>query len=128
MNTILWILQSLMALTFLIPGMFKLILSEQQLVAKGLTGVEGLPLPLIRFIGVSEIMGAIGIILPVLLNILPLLTVVSAIGLALIMIPAALISYKRHEYKKIFINAIIFCICIFIAYGRIAVDTYLLQI
>ena len=119
MNTLLWVLQFLMAVTFLIPGIYKLIFSEEKLVAKGMTGAEGLSLPLIRFIGISEILGAIGIILPMLLNILPVLTIVSAIGFALIMIPATIISYKRHEYKKIFINATIFLICIFIAYGRI---------
>jgi uncharacterized membrane protein len=118
MNTLLWVLQSLMAVTFFVPGIFKLIFSEQQLVAKGMAGVEGLPLAVIRFIGIMEILGAIGIILPMLLNILPELTVVSAIGFALIMIPAEIISCKRHEYKKVFINAIIFLICIFISYGR----------
>lgn len=117
MNTILWILQSLMALTFLVPGIFKLIYSEKKLVASGMTGVEGLPISLIRFIGVSEILGAIGLILPKLLNIMPVLTMVSAICLSLIMIPAVVISYKRQEYKKVFINAIIFLICIFIACG-----------
>jgi hypothetical protein len=88
-----------------------------------MTGVEGLPLPLIRFIGISEILGAIGIIVPMLLNILPVLTIVSAIGFALIMIPAAIINYKRHEYKKLPANVIIFLICIFIAYGRIALTS-----
>ena len=83
-----------------------------------MSGVEGLSLPLIRFIGIAEILGAIGIILPLLLNILPGLTVVSAIGFALIMIPATVINYQRHEYKKIAANVIIFLICIFIAYGR----------
>lgn len=87
-----------MAVTFLVPGIYKLIFSEEKLVAKGLTGIEGLPLPLIRFIGISEIMGAIGIILPMLLNIFPVLTIVSAIGFALIMIPAAIVNYKKQEY------------------------------
>ena len=118
MNTILWVLQSIMALTFLVPGILKLIFSEQELVAKGMTGVEGLSKPLIRFIGFSEILGSIGIILPMLLNFFPMLTIVSAIGFALIMIPAAIINYKRKEYKKVLLNAIIFLICIFIGYGR----------
>lgn len=58
MNTTLWILQSLVAFAFLYSGINKSILSEQRLVASGQTGVEGLPLPLIRFIGISEISAA----------------------------------------------------------------------
>jgi len=84
-----------------------------------MTGVEGLSKTLIRFIGITEILGAIGIIFPLLLNIFPVLTIISAIGFALIMIPAVIINLKRHEYNKVFINAIIFLICVFIAVGRI---------
>jgi hypothetical protein len=93
-----------------------------------MTGVEGLALPLIRFIGISEVLGAIGILLPMLLNILPLLTIVSAIGFALIMIPAIIISYKDREYKKVAVNATIFLVCIFIAYGRIAFNAHSINI
>jgi ABC-type uncharacterized transport system permease subunit len=118
MNTTLWILQSIIAFAFMFSGVNKSIFSEQKLVASGQTGVEGLPLRLIRFIGISEIFGAIGIIVPLLVNILPVLTIVSAICFALIMILAARIHYKRHEYKNVFINTIIFFICLFIAYGR----------
>lgn len=118
MNTTLWILQSFTAATFLYSGVNKTIYSEQRLVAKGQTGVEGLPAGLIRFIGVSEILGAIGIILPLLLHILPVLTIISAIGFAVIMIPAAIIHYKRHEPKNVFTNCVLFLICVFIVYGR----------
>jgi len=84
MNTLLWILQSIVAATFLYSGIQKSIYSEKKLVAIGQTGVEGLPIALIRFIGVSEILGTIGIILPLLLHILPVLTTVSAICFAAI--------------------------------------------
>jgi uncharacterized membrane protein YphA (DoxX/SURF4 family) len=123
MNTILWILQLIIAAAFLYSGIQKSIFSEQKLVASGQTGVEGLPLPLIRFIGVSEILGTIGIIFPLLLNILPILTTISAICFAIIMIPASIIHYKRREYKNVFNNCVLFLICVFIAYGR----TYLLN-
>ena len=120
MNTTLWILQSVIAFVFMYSGINKSIFSEKKLVASGQTGVEGLPLVLIRFIGISEIFGAVGIILPLLLHTIPILTAVSAICFAVIMIPAARIHYKRHEFKNVFINFIIFIVCIFIAYGRIA--------
>lgn len=118
MNSILWILQFLIAGIFMFSGINKSIFSEQKLIAKGQTGVVGLPLPLIRFIGVSEILGAIGIILPLWLNILPILTTISAICFAIIMIPAAIIHYRLGEPKNIFTNCVIFLLCIFIAYCR----------
>jgi uncharacterized membrane protein YphA (DoxX/SURF4 family) len=118
MNTILWVLQSLVAVIFLYSGIHKSIYSEQRLVASGQTGVEGLPRPLIRFIGVAEILGVIGIILPTLLDILPVLTTVAAICFAIIMIPAAIIHYKRNEPKNVLTNCVVFSICIFIAYCR----------
>jgi uncharacterized membrane protein YphA (DoxX/SURF4 family) len=119
MNIILWVLQSVVALVFMFSGINKSIFSEQKLITKGQTGVVGLPLPLIRFIGISEILGAIGIILPLLLNIFPVLTAISAICFAIIMIPAAIIHYKLKEPKNVTTNCVFFLICIFIAYGRI---------
>jgi hypothetical protein len=119
MNTILWIFQSLVAGLFLYSGVNKSIYSEQQLVAKGQTGVDGLPTGLIRFIGISEILGAIGVILPWLLHILPVLTIVSAVGFAVIMVPAAVIHYKRRELQNVLTNCVLFLMCVFICYGRL---------
>ncbi len=118
MNTLLWILQGLMAFIFMFSGINKSIFSEKQLVEKGQTGVEGLSLPLIRFIGISEILGALGIVLPYLLNILPILTAISALGFAVIMIPAGYIHYNRKEYKNVLVNIAIFIVCLTIAYCR----------
>lgn len=119
MNTVLWILQSLVAIVFFYSGVNKSIYPEQKLVAKGQTGVDGLPAGLIRFIGISEILGAVGIILPLLLHIFPILTIISAICFAVIMIPAGIIHYKRHEPKNVLTNCVIFIMCVFIVYGRI---------
>jgi hypothetical protein len=64
MNTALWISQALLAAVFLTSGILKSTQSRQRMAETGQTGVDGLPLPLIRFIGVSEIVAAIGLILP----------------------------------------------------------------
>ena len=119
MNTLLWVLQGFIAFTFLYSGIHKSIFSEPILVARGQTGVEGLPLGLIRFIGLSEIAGAVGIILPGWLNVLPLLTVVAALCFALIMVLAARIHYRRREFTSVLLNTMLFFICLFIAYGRL---------
>jgi len=87
-------------------------------VAIGQTGVEGLPITLTRFIGIIEILGAIGLILPVALNILPQLTAISAIGFAIIMVLAARIHYQRHEPKNALNNLILLLLCVLIAWYR----------
>lgn len=118
MNWVLWTLQSLTACVFVYSGVNKSVLSEKQLVAKGQTGVEGLSLPVIRFIGITEILGAIALILPRLIHTLPILTPIAALCLALIMVPAGIIHYNRGEYKNIITNVVLFLMSMFIAYGR----------
>lgn len=109
-----------MSVIFMYSGINKSLFSIKKLVyEKGQTGVENLPVSFVRFIGISEILGAIALILPWLLDILPFLTGVVAIILAFIMIPAGVIHYKRKEPKNVATNVIIFCICIFIGYGRL---------
>ncbi len=118
MNIIIWTLQGITAFIFMFSGINKSIYSEKTLVAKGQTGVEGLPLMLIRFIGITEILGAIGLMLPMLLNIYPNLTSISSICLGLIMIPAGIIHYKRKEFKNVIVNIVILLVCLTIAYFR----------
>jgi uncharacterized protein with PQ loop repeat len=118
MNTFIWFLQSILAFIFLFSGINKSIYSEKTLVAKGQTGVEGLPLSLIRLIGISEILGAIGLIAPYLLHIYPVLTNIAAISMGLIMIPAAIIHYKRKEYKNVGLNCLIFIVSFLVAFLR----------
>ena len=118
MNVVLWVIQGFLALVFFYSGLMKSTRREQTLVAMGMTGVEHLPLPLIRFIGISELAGATGLILPLLLNQLPVLTPLSALCLGLIMIPAAIIHHRRGEPKTVGLNGVFFALCVFVAYSR----------
>jgi len=119
MNTILWLCQALLALEFGYSGFCKSTLSEAALVhEKGQTGVEGLPMPFIRFIGVAEIAGAIGILLPWWFGIARVLTPVAAVCFAVIMVFAAPIHIKRKEPRNVATNLITLAIAIFIAYER----------
>lgn len=108
----------MIAFIFMFSGVNKSIYSEKQLVEKGQTGVEGFSGGFIKFIGISEILGSIGLILPFLLNIYPALTYISAICLGLIMIPAGVIHYRRKEFKNVILNIGILVACLVIAYFR----------
>ena len=118
MNNILWIGQCLLALIFLYSGICKSVYSEKELVARGQTGIENLPQLLIRFIGLAEIAGALGIILPWLLNTVSILSPIASFCFAAIMVAAGVIHYKRHEFRNVLINIIIFTIAVFVALGR----------
>ena len=87
MNYVLWIVQGLLALLFLFTGGTKLILPLEVL-------TEQFPLPglFVRFLGVAEVLGAIGLILPGLLGIRPGLTPLAAAGLVIIMIGATVLT------------------------------------
>src|ERR671932_158657 len=87
MTYILWIVKGLLALVFLFTGGTKLILPIEVL-------TEQTPLPgvFVRFLGVAEVLGAIGLILPGLLRIWPVLTPLAGCGLVIIMIGATVLT------------------------------------
>ncbi len=84
-NTVLWIVQGVLALMFLFAGGSKLVMSAEQMQAPG---PIQFPVAFIRFIGVCELLGAIGMIVPGLTGIKPGLTPLAAAGLIVIMIGA----------------------------------------
>ncbi len=118
MNSILWVIQGFLAVVFLYSGIMKSTRSERQLVAMGQTGAENLPLPLIRFIGLTELLGVIALLLPGILNQWLVLTPVAALCLGFIMIPAGIIHYRRGELKTVGLNVLILLLCVGVAYGR----------
>jgi uncharacterized membrane protein YphA (DoxX/SURF4 family) len=118
MNTILWLVQVFLSLEFGYSGSMKATQSAPKLVAMGQTGVEHLPITLIRFIGLSELAGVAGLLLPGLLRQSLVLTPLAALCLGLIMIPAGIIHYQRGEYKTIWVNIITLVLCLFVAYTR----------
>ena len=101
----------MLALLFLWAGGMKLVLPLEQL-----TG----PLPglFMRFIGVAEVLGAIGLILPGLLRIRPGLTPLAAAGLVLIMIGATVITLAGGDVVAALISVVVGLLAAFVAYGR----------
>ena len=118
MNTILWIGQALLSAAFLYSGINKTIFSEQALIARGQTGVAGYPPAAIRFIGITEILGAAGIVLPWLTGIWPVLTPVAALCFAVIMLLAAPIHYRLKEPRNVAVNITLLLISLLVAWAR----------
>ena len=118
MNIVLWVLQVFLAVTFGYSGIMKSTQNRERLVSIGQTGVDGLSYPLIRFIGITEILGAIGIVLPWWTGILPVLTPMTAVCFAALMVLAAPIHYKRKEYWSVALNITLFVMSVFVAWMR----------
>ena len=118
MNTILWIAQAVLAIAFLYSGFCKSVYSQQKLIAKGQTGVAGYAPATIHFIGIAEMLGAIGIILPWLTGIWPVLTPIAAICFAIIMLLAAPIHYRLKEPRNVATNITLLVLALLVAWGR----------
>ena len=112
-NYALWTVQWLLALLFLLAGVVKLVLPLEML--KGPVALPGL---FIRFIGVAETLGAIGLILPWLLRIRPVLTPLAAGGLVIIMIGATVITLMGGGGAGALIPATVGILAVTIAYSR----------
>ena len=117
LNIILWIAQGLLAAMFLMAGSTKAFQSID-VMAESLPWVTATPLGLVRFVGISELFGGLGLLLPSILRIKPFLTAWAAIGLATIMVLAALFHASRGEYSAIGANVFILGIALFVAWGR----------
>jgi uncharacterized membrane protein YphA (DoxX/SURF4 family) len=118
MNIALWICQGFLLLIFLYSGITKATLDPRKLVEMGQTGVDGLPAPLIRFIGVAEVLGSIGITVPWMTHTLPALTSLAAACFGVIMLLAARVHYRRNEMQTVGMNILIMAVAIFVAIGR----------
>ena len=92
-----WIVAGLTAAAFAFTGVFKLVLSKDQLKAKGMNWTDQFSQNGIRGIAVAEILGAIGLILPPAVDIAPILAPLAGLGLAIIMVGAARAHQKLGE-------------------------------
>ena len=121
MNIVLWIVQILLALAFLMAGTLKATQPIDKLAAR-MKWVNSLTPPqLVRLIGVLELLGAIGLILPAVTGIWSWLTPVAATGLVLTMIGAMIVHARRGEAAHIAPNIVLLLLAAFVVVGRFAV-------
>jgi uncharacterized membrane protein YphA (DoxX/SURF4 family) len=113
MNIALWIVQGILGLAFVMIGAMKVFKNE-----KAKAGMPWASKGLIIFIGVSEILGALGLILPFATGIVPSLTPISAIALGVIMVLATGYHAKKKENKAIGMTIIFLVLLIYVAIGR----------
>ena len=118
MDISLWIIQVILGLAFIVFGSMKAFQYEKSKASQPWVWVKDSSKGLVIFIGVAEILGGLGVIVPQATGILTWLTPLAAVGIAVIMILAGGFHVKRKENKAIWMNFIFLLLALFIAYGR----------
>lgn len=118
MTYVLWIIQILLALLFMFAGGTKLVMSLDALKAMSPPNQIQLPGMFLRFIGVVEVLGALGLILPGLLRIKPWLTPLAAAGLVVVMIGATALTMASGGVSQAITPLVTGLLAAFVAYGR----------
>jgi hypothetical protein len=112
-NVLLWIAQGLLALLFVFAGGMKLVLPVE-----ALAGPVALPGPFVRFIGVAELLGGLGLILPGLLKTRTGLTPLAAGGLVVIMIGATVVTVIGGSVAQAIVPVVVGALAALIVHGR----------
>lgn len=118
MNAVLWIITALLAVVFAATGLLKLSRPKAALVKAGQGWAEDVPDAGIKAIGALEVLGALGLILPALLDTATVLVPLAAVGLALVMLGAAVTHARRGEYPNMAVNLVLAALAVFVAVER----------
>src|ERR1700693_1405840 len=116
MNIALWIVQAVLAFAFAAAGSMKVFAYEKYKAMSEKSGPTDLKRELVMFIGLSELAGAIGIVLPMAAMVAPWLSPIAAAGLATVMLLAVIYHLRRHESPAV--PAGLFLLALFVVVGR----------
>lgn len=109
-----WIIQVVLAVFFTMPSLTKIKTSKDILVAKGNMPPNG-SIMFIRFLGISELLGVLAMVVPIWLKELQPLTALAAIGFSIVMIAALIVHYKKKEFKKFPILILAFVLSVLVS-------------
>ncbi|WP_181774484.1 DoxX family protein [Amycolatopsis pittospori] len=120
MDTALWIVAGLLAVIYLVSGVGKLFIPREKIAGVGSAAgwVLDFSPGTLKAIGAIELVGAVGLILPALLDLAPVLVPLAALGLALVMAGAVVLRIRRHEPKVALLDLGYLALCAFVAIGR----------
>ncbi|REK74325.1 DoxX family protein [Paenibacillus paeoniae] len=117
MSFALWAIQIFVGLMFLMAGVMKSTINEKS--REKLPWTKEYSDGYVRFVGISELLGGLGLILPGALGIATILTPIAAAGLAVIMVLAIVFHVKRKENQAIGMNVVLLLLVLFVVVGRL---------
>ena len=125
MNITLWIIAGLLAALFLASGATKLAQPKDKLVASGVgAALEGYSGGTVKAIGLLEILGAVGLVLPAAVDIAPVMVPFAAVGLVLLMVGAIITHLRRREPQGIAVTMLLLVLAGFVALGRFGSEAF----
>lgn len=114
----LWIVQILLAAFYGFAGFTKVSTAPADLVTMGMAYAADVPAALLLFVGTAEILGALGLLLPGLTKIKPILTPLAAVGLSVIQVLAMILHLMRGEMSVLPMNLVLLALSVFVVWGR----------
>ncbi|CAM5280443.1 hypothetical protein GCM10010329_78770 [Streptomyces spiroverticillatus] len=118
MNVALWIVAGVLALAFALVGLMKVAKPKEELASGGMPWVGDFSSGVVKALGAVEVLAAIGLVLPPLVDIAPVLVPLAATGLAVTMAGAAVVHARRKEGSAIGLNVVLLALAAFVAWGR----------
>ncbi|MGT2532763.1 DoxX family protein [Streptomyces nojiriensis] len=118
MNTALWVIASVLALTFLAAGLMKISRPREKLAASGMAWTADFSPGAVKKVGAVEVLGAVGLIVPAALGIAPALAAWAALGLAATMLGAAVLHLRRKEATALPVALLLLVLAAVVAWGR----------
>ena len=120
MNLALWIV------AYLVGGTGKVIVSKTKLAAAGPSAkwVEDFNGDTVKLIGILEVLAAVGLILPAVLDIAPILVPMAALGLVLVMLGATATRIRRREFKLMALDLVYVALAAFVVWGRLGPESF----
>jgi uncharacterized membrane protein YphA (DoxX/SURF4 family) len=118
MNVVLWIIAAALAVAFLAAGVMKLTQPKEKLHESGMAWTEDFSPPMVKTIGLLELLAAVGLVLPAAVDVLPVLVPLAALGLVAVMVGAAITHTRRREPQMIVINIVLLALAAVVAWGR----------
>ena len=119
MNVVLWILQALLALVFLAAGLAKLAKPKDELLGRMSALAPYRPVT-VKLIGLAEVLGAVGVVLPLATGVAPGLVPWAALGLASVVVAAAVAHTEQGDYRPLAVHAVLLAAAVVVVYGRSA--------
>ena len=126
MNLTLWIIAVLLAVVYLVSGAGKLVMPKEKIAAFSSSArwVDDFSANSVKAIATLELLAAVGLILPALLDIAPILVPLAAVGLALLMAGAVITRLRRREVKFMLADLVYLGLAAFIAWGRFGPESF----
>lgn len=125
MNLALWIVAGLLAAVYTVAGISKLIVPRERLAtAPGGGWVEDFSTGTVKALGALEVLAAVGLILPAVLGIAPVVVPLAAAGLMVIMGGAVVTRLRRHETTPMVVDVVYLALAGFVAWGRFGPESF----